>query len=222
MTDPLGAQGGAAGDAQSGGASDQGTGTDPATGGQSATGTTGVTPPADGQSAVSQGDYDRLKAQLQAADKRFSETDAALKQLRDKDMPELQKLQRDLTETQTAMTAVKAANEALRVENAFLTDNTHDWHSPAAALQLLDRSKVLVDAEGNVTGMKDALKALAQANPFLLKPKPAEEQGQGAGTGNSPPPGVMPANSGIAPQTGAQPDKGALAKRFPALRQKLN
>jgi Phage minor structural protein GP20 len=221
MTDLTGAQSGATGDAQSGGPGTQGAATDPATGGQSATGTPGVAPPADGQSAVSQADYDRLKAQLQAADKRFSDTDAALKQLRDKDMPELQKLQRDLTETQQMMSAMKAANEQLRVENAFLTDNTHDWHSPAAALQLLDRSKVLVDADGNVTGMKDALKALAQANPFLLKPKPAEGDGEGTGTGTPPPPGTAPANGGIGQQAATTPDKEAMAKRFPALRQRM-
>jgi len=112
------------------------------------------------------------------------------------------------------------ANNALRVENAFLMANEHDWHSPTAALQLLDRSKITVDAEGNVQGMKDALKAMATAHPYLLKPKPAEGDGS-TGQQNAPPPGTAPANGGIAPQQGTKPSNADLAKRFPALRQRL-
>lgn len=220
MTDPAGAQSGATGVPQSGDPANPGAVTDPATGGQSAAGANPQNPAEGGQSAVSREDYEKLQARLQAADRRASENEAALKQLRDKDMPEMQKLQRDLTEAQNALKELQAANSALVVENAFLQDNDYDWHSPAAALRLLDRSKVTVDDQGSVAGMKDALKALATANPFMLKPKAADADG-GTGAATSPPPGTSPANGGINPQTGSKTDVKAAASRFPAMRQRL-
>jgi hypothetical protein len=216
MTDPLGGQSAATGTGQSAAPGDQGTGTAPNADGQSA-----VTPPANavtdaGQSTVSREDFERIKAQLAAADQKRAETENALKQIRDKDMPEMQKLTRDLQEANNRLLAEAAANAELRVQNAFLTANEHEWHDPSAAMKLLDRTRVTVDAEGNVQGMKEALKALAQANPWLIKPKAPEP-----GAVTPPAPGTAPANGGIAPQAGAAPDKAALGARFPALRQKL-
>lgn len=219
MTDPLGGQSAATGTGQSAGAGDQGTGTAADLGGQSATpDATATTPPADGQSAVSREEFERLRLQLAAADKKRVEAEQAHAQLRDKDMPQLQKLERDLAEATKAQEVMLADNGALRVENAFLTANEHEWHNPQTALTMLDRSKITVDSEGKVQGMKDALKALATAHPYLLKPKPADAQGA---PGNAPPPGTNPANGGIAPGAGAKPDAKALAARFPALRQKI-
>ena len=220
MTDPLGGQSAATGTGQSAGTGDQGTGTAANVGGQSAPGTTVTPPPDTGQSAVSREEFERVVAQLAAADKKRVEAEQAHAQLRDKDMPQLQKLERDLVEATKAQEVMLAANNALRVENAFLTANEHDWHSPSAALQLLDRSKITVDAEGVVAGMKEALKALATAHPYLLKPKPAEAGGTGQQQ-NAPPPGTAPANGGIAPQQGTKPSTADLARRFPALRQRL-
>jgi len=221
MTDPLGGQSAATGTGQSAGTGDQGTVANADTSGQSAaTGTNTITPPAEGQSAVSREEFDRIRAQLAAADKRRVEAEQAHAQLRDKDMPQLQKLERDLAEAAKAQEVMLAANGALRIENAFLTANEHEWHNPTAALQLLDRSRITVDSEGKVGGMKEALKALATAHPYLLKPKPADASGA-ATTGTAPPPGTAPANGGIGQQQGAKLDPKSMAARFPALRQKL-
>lgn len=216
MTDPTGGQSAATGDGQSAVTGNQGTGTAADAGGQSATGTTATTTPESGQSTVPRAEFDQLRAQLAAADQKRVAAEQAHAQLRDKDMPALEKLQRDLTESQAAVTAMKAANEALRVQNAFLTSNEHEWHSPEAALRLLDLSKVTVDADGNVQGMRDALQALATAHPYLLKPKPAADD-----AGSTVPPTVSPANGGIAPQAGTKPDNRDLVRRFPALQQRL-
>lgn len=223
MTDPLGGQSAATGTGQSADPGNQGTGTAANAGGQSATGTTGTTPPEGGQSAVSREEFDRLRAQLAAADQKRAEAERNFAQLRDKDVPELQKATRDLQEAQAALAERDQRISALQVENSFFKDNTFDWHSPAAALQLLDRSRITVDNDGNVTGMKDALKALATAQPFLLKPAAAGgDQGTGQPAGTTPPPqGTNPANGGIAPPAGQAADKNALARRFPALKQKL-
>lgn len=222
MTDPLGGQSAAPGTGQSAGDGIQGTGTALPAGGQSAPGGTTGAPPTDaGQSAVTREEFDRLRAQLQAADQKRTKAEQDLAQLRDKDMPELQRLQRDLQTSQAAVTERDGVISNLRVENSFLTDNTHAWHDPAAALKLLDRSKITVDADGNVTGMKDALKALATANPWLLKATPPEGGGTGTPPAAPPPPGTTPTNGGISPQQGSKPNQDELARRFPALRQRL-
>ena len=224
MTDPLGAPSGAGGTGQSAGPTDQGAAATANAGGQSAPSATGTTTPADGQSTVSREEFDRLRAQLAAADQKRVAAETAHAQLRDKDVPALQKAERDLQEATAALAERDKAMTTLRVENAFLLDNTHDWHDAGTAMKLLDRSRITVDSEGNVTGMKDALTALAKAQPFLLKPAPAGDGQGGAGTGTTPPapaPGTAPANGGIAPTAGTTPDKAAMARRFPALRQRM-
>lgn len=221
MTDPLGGQSAATGTGQSAVTGDQGTGTATDASGQSAaTGQANQTPTDNGQSTVSREEFERLRTQLAAADKKRAEAEQQFAQLRDKDVPALQKAERDLQEAQTAVAQLKEATTALRVENAFLTDNTFDWHSPQVALAQLDRSKITVDVDGNVTGMKDALKALAQAHPFLLKPKTAEGTPP-AGTTPPASPGTAPSNGGIGAQQGTAPDKAAMAKRFPAMKSRL-
>lgn len=57
----------------------------------------------------------------------------------------------------------------LRLENAFLKSNKYQWVRPAAALRLADLSKVRIDDKtGDVFGLDEALKALAEDSPFLL------------------------------------------------------
>lgn len=220
MTDPLGAPSGAGGDGQSAGPIDPGTGTAGTAGGQSASGTTGTTANADGQSAVSRTEFDQLRAQLAAADRKRQEAEAAHAQLRDKDMPALQKAERDLQVATAQLNERDVTIQAQRLEIAFFNDNTKDWHSPASALQLLDRSKITVDSEGKVSGMKDALEALAKAHPYLLKPTPAGDGDGGTGTPPATAPGTAPANGGIGQPAGTKPTLDALGKRFPAIRQR--
>lgn len=215
MTDPLGAQGGATGGTQSGA---EGTGTDPNAQGQGAQSGTGTPPEGQAQSGqtYSETEYKALMARMQAADKRASENEAALRQLRDKDMPELQKAQRDLQELTSQNQQLTAELGTLRIANAFLTDNSFEWHNAEAAMQLLDRSRITIDSDGKVTGMKDALKALATAHPYLLKPKAPDQQQT-----PPPPPGTPPANGGIGGGAGTAPAQADLMKRFPAMRSRI-
>lgn len=218
MTDPLGGQSAAAGTGQS-----AGTGTvEPATaaaGGQSAPAATGTTAAPQGQSAPTREEFDRVVAQLAAADKARAAAEAAHAQLRDKDMPALQKAERDLQVATAALAERDATISQLRLEVAFFTDNEREWHNPATALQLLDRTKIQVGADGTVTGMKDALTALATQHAYLLKPEAAAG---GAGTPPAPAaPGTAPANGGIAPAAGSKMDAAEMARRYPALQQRL-
>lgn len=169
------------------------------------------------QSATyTQAEYDALRIRMQEADRRSSAFEAEMKAIRDKDLPAMEKLTRDLTEAQAQVVKMEADTQNMRVENAFLTDNTHAWQNPATALKLLDRSKITIDSEGNVAGLKDALAALAKSDAYLLKPAAADG---GAPPAGKAPLGTPPANGGVG--GGTTPSADALGKRFPALRTRL-
>lgn len=221
MTDPTGAQSGAGEGAQSGiGATGAGDGqqqTNQGTGAQSGT-SDGQQGQAQSGKTYSEAEFQALMQRMQAADRRASEFEQQYKQLRDKDLPEMDKLKRDYAETKEQLEKANTALNALRIENAFLTSNSHEWHNAADALALLDRSKIAVDSEGNVTGMKEAIEALAKARPYLLKPK---AEGAAGGTGATPPPPtVVPANGGIGGQATGQ-TVAEKARRFPAMRSRM-
>src|SRR5688572_17208868 len=126
------------------------------------------------EESVPRSDFERLRTQLQAADRRRQEFETELRALKDKDLPELEKIKRDAEENAKELERARTELRTARIENAFLNANTYTWHSPAAAMKLLDMSGVDIDADGNVTGLKEALKKLAAENPFLLKAE-AEE-----------------------------------------------
>lgn len=210
MTDPTGTQGGDGSDAQSGGgqtgtgSTDDGTQSG-ATGQQQ--GDSGAQSGAEG--SVSKADYDKLVERLRAADQRASKAETDFRSLRDKDLPELEKAKTTAAEATARADAAEKALREERINNAFLSDNTYDWRNAATALKLLDRTKLDIDGDGHVTGMKDALAALAKSDDYLLKPKQGEPP-------EPTPPGTPPANNGgqgTKSTTTAQREA-----RFPALR----
>lgn len=212
MTTPdSGAQSGAEG-AQSGVPNEAGTGAETGTTGQSAgaepgTGTNdATTPPA----TVSAEEFERLRVQLRAADQNKAKAEAELKNLRDKDLPQIEKLTRDNTELTARAEQAEAALRQTRLENAFLTDNTHTWNNPKTALRLADLSKVEVDEDGTVRNLKPALEALAKSDPYLLAPKTEGEAEKGKGSTGVPGSAGAPASR--------KTDVGAMASRLPALR----
>lgn len=211
MTTPAGAPSGAEG-TPSGAEGTPGAGAPAAepTTGQSAGATTPVTP--EPEATVARKDFEAVRTQLSEADRKREAAEAALKQLRDKDLPEMDKLKRDLADASAKAEEAAKALEATRIENAFLThaDDKIIWQNPATALKLLDRSKITIDSAGAVIGMKDAIEALAKSDSYLLKPKAAEE--------NQDPPvgGTVPGTNGTGKTT--TPDKNKLAQRFPVMR----
>lgn len=211
MTQPDPSAQSGAPDPQSGvgtGGSDPNSTTPPADPAQSG----GATEPAAQGSALTQAEFDAMRARMQAADRRATEREAELKQLRDKDLPEHEKLKRDYEEAQTALAAAREQNKALAIGNSFSLENSYEWHDPKAALSMLDRSRLEVADDGTVTGMKTALKALADANPWMLKPK------ADAGAAGPPAVGVPPVNGSGAP---AGKNVQDMKTRFPGLRAKL-
>jgi Phage minor structural protein GP20 len=160
---------------------------------------------------VSRSELDSVLARMRAADQRADKAQQELKQLRDKDLPEAEKLKRDYEESQAQVQKLQETNTALALKVAFLSDNTYTWHNPERALKLVDLSQVEVDAEGNVRGLKDALKALATSDAYLIKQEAKEEPKQPAGT--------APGNNGSS-GTGKPGTKG-MAVRVPALNTRI-
>lgn len=208
MTTPEGegAQSGAEG-AQSGTGSATGTGTDTKTGEGTQSGAT--TQPTEAEKLKA--DLESYRERMKAADTRASKFEAELKQLRDKDLPEADKLKRNFEEAQQQVTELQAANKDLALKVAFLQDNTYSWHNSERALRLVDLSNVEIQADGSVSGLKDALKALATSDPYLVK--------QGTEVTPPPPGGTAPGNNG---GTGTKPiSTKAMAARIPALNTRV-
>jgi len=212
MTTPEGegAQSGAEG-TQSGAGETTGTG-------GSTTDTTGTTAQSGGQEGtqtapetVSRAELDAVLARMRAADQRAGKAESDLKQLRDKDLPEAEKLKRDYAEAQDQVQKLQTANQQLALQVAFLKDNTYAWHNPETALRLVDLSQVEVDSDGNVRGLKDALKALATSNDYLIKKEVKEEP--------KPQGGTAPGNNGQS--GGSKPAVKGMAARIPALNTRV-
>lgn len=167
------------------------------------------------QDTVSRADFEAMKRQLQAADQRRSASEAELKKLQDAQLSETEKTKRDLEAAQREKAELEAQLKDQKINNAFLTDNTYDWHDPRAALRIADLKGVEIKEDGTVTGLKEALKAVADSNPWMLKPKETETT-QPTKTGG------VTGVSGAGNNNASGADRAGLEKRFPQLRGRVS
>lgn len=211
MTAPNGegAQSGAEGTQSGAGESTDNGSPNTGTSGESAQSGAAQTTPT--EESVSKSELEQQRARTKAADERAARLDAELKQLRDKDLPEVEKLKRDYEETQKQVTVLQDRNTQLALENAFLKDNTYTWHNPGRALKLVDLGQVTIEEDGTVSGLKDALKALSTSDPYLIKKEASEAA--------KPPAGTAPGNNGGS--TGKPTPAKGMAARIPALNTRV-
>jgi hypothetical protein len=163
-----------------------------------------------------QAELEAVTRRMQAADSNNSKTQAELKRLQDAQLSEAEKTKRDLEAAQTALAEREEQIKQERIKNAFVTDNTYEWHNPSAALKLADLSGVEIHDDGKVTGLKEALKSVADANSWMLKPKTAAATGEAATTGGAT--GV----GGRGSDTASGADKAGIEKRFPQLKGRIS
>lgn len=172
------------------------------------------------EKTVSQARFDKLTKQLQAADRRRTEAENELKQLRDKDLPEADKLQRDLQEATERAAKFEGNFTNLARQHAFLLATSEakiQWQNPKAALRLAELKDLTINDDGSVDGIDEAVRALAEEHPYLVqeattdtgadkdtKPKPRSGSPVGSGTGK-------------AKKGGGLTDE-ELRQKFPALR----
>ncbi|NGM81200.1 scaffolding protein [Paenibacillus sp. 7124] len=129
-------------------------------------------------------DYDDIKAKLSEFEKSEAERQKA-------EMSATERLEAEKAEAlRKAQEAEERGNAALtaanqRLVNAEFKALARDANVPAdrlaAALKLADLSGVTVDDEGNPQGVEDAVKALIDANPYLVAETKPKEIGKPSG-----------------------------------------
>lgn len=107
----------------------------------------------------------------QEAEEALAETRRRLEELEGKDKSEAEKAAARVTELETENKTLQESLREARLQNAFLSDNTYEWHNPGRALALADLSEVEIDSDGTVHGLKAALDKLAKSDAYLLKQK---------------------------------------------------
>jgi len=160
--------------------------------------------------ALKRENAERRKAAA-ALKKQNEELAAKLKQHEDAGKGELEKVSDELKSVAAERDDLKTKNENLLIQNAFLIDNKYSWNNPRAALRLADLSEVEIDEDGNVTGLAEALDALAKSDAYLLKgkgDKDDDDEGKPGATGQ--PPGKK-AKGNV--------DREKLLNKYPALRR---
>jgi hypothetical protein len=128
-------------------------------------------------------------------------------------LTENERLAADTKAKDERIEGLEATNRRLALNNAFLINNSVQWHDAAAALKLVDLSAVEVNADGEVTNpdvLKAAIEKLSKDNAWMVaEPEPKKK---------TPAPKSGDAPSGGQPNQN-QPDFEALAAKIPALRR---
>ena len=152
-------------------------------------------------------------SKAEAEKKRADDAAAEIKR-RDDESKSAEQLEKEqFEEIKTTVTALETQNRDLQVQLAFLTSNTVQWHDSEAALRLADLSSVEIDKDGKVTGLKEALDAVAKQHPFLVKPKEEDDDSKK----------TQPSPTGQPPQRQRQDavtDRAKLRNKYPALRNR--
>jgi hypothetical protein len=215
MTTPIDPAGQSAGTGAPSGADGSTSNTGTPTTADASTGAQSGTTDSQAAATVSRADFLQIQNQLRAADQRRDAAEKEAQKLKDAQLSDAERQTKELNETKATNQQLLNQIKDLRIQNAFVTDNTHDWHDARAALKLADLSGVTIDDEGTVKGLKEALEAVAKSSPYLLKPKAETEGNTGTGTTTTQQTGVTGVAGG-GNGTNAT-DKNALARKFPQL-----
>lgn len=148
------------------------------------------------------------------AESRAEAAEARVRDLENKDKSDEERSAARLTELETENESLHGLLKTSRLENAFLKDNTYKWHNPDRAMALADLSEVEIDKDGKVHGLKDALKRLAEAEPYLLKPE--DDKDDRREEPSTPTPGRKTAKGKSKSQ---DEEDEALKRKFPALQR---
>jgi hypothetical protein len=121
---------------------------------------------------VSEAKYLQLRKHLSEADRKKQEALNELKALKEKDLPELDKIKGELETTAKERDSYRGRFENLARTNAFLMasdDLKVKWANSAAALRLADLEDLEISDDGKtVDGIKDVVKNLAKEHPYLV------------------------------------------------------
>jgi hypothetical protein len=180
---------------------------------------------------VSREEFDAVTRRLSAADRRRAEAEKVAADLRKekedaerKDKPELENLRKDHGDLTKNHEALQNRFRKLALVNAFLTASAQEriaWHDPKVAQKAADLEDLEVDEDGNVEGIRDAVKLLAKSHKYLVNSgKEDGDEGDGKeerrrGASGS---GVGSTKTSKGKKTTGQLSREELIKRFPALK----
>jgi hypothetical protein len=168
-------------------------------------------------------EVEKVKKHRSAADKNKSALEKELNELRNKDLPEVERLKKELEEARDASSKSEASFKGLALENAFLNATQRakiTWHDPgvAKAAASAELKALEVGADGTVEGVDKLVKDLAKSKPFLVDSKTttdSEKDGKKNGASGS----AVGSGGGNGKGEKEKPSKEDLYKRFPALRK---
>lgn len=168
----------------------------------------------DAKQTVSKTEFQKLFARMQAADRAKNAAEAKLREKERAEMGELDRAKSEANEHKQRADAAEERLKSMIIENAFHRENKFSWHDVGDAIAALDLSGVEVDEDGKVTGMADAIKAVAKKKPHYVK---KNDQNDDQGNGEGPPAANGASNGKRKGATGETPDVKKLVSRFPAL-----
>lgn len=136
-------------------------------------------------------DAEKLRKRMKAADKRADEAERKLREREDAEKDEVTKAKEKVLETEKEIEGLRSTINDLRLQNAFLTANTHPWHDPDDALDVAQRKGYLEDVtdDDGVVSKKDLAKALdrlAKEKPYLVKSKDKDKDDEPGGPSGEP------------------------------------
>lgn len=154
--------------------------------------------------AVSREEFNAVMNRMKAADKRATTAENRLKKIDDGNLSEVEKAKKEAEEAKALAATATVELRNAKIYNAFLAETSFAWHDSGDSFALLGKEGVDIDDSGTVTGMKDAVKALAKNKPHLVKTTQTTEA-----TGSE-------HNGRRKGETQSDADKSARARRFPA------
>lgn len=175
---------------------------------------------AGGEGEDSESDQDDQEEVRDPIAKAIADTEARMRTQYIKPLKaELAKLRKDVGNTGAVVGTVRS----LRLENEFLRLAGGTFHDAATAFKLADTSKVQLADDGTITGMQEAVDALAEDHPYLVRDELGLEDEDDDLDDEVPDlPSGRPMNSQKMGRRvgGPQASDASLYKRYPALQRR--
>lgn len=133
-----------------------------------------------GEQTVSLARFKKLEKHLSAADSKREAAEKELQQIRDKDLPAVEKAERDRAEAVTKAEKLESKYAKLARQHAFLLETQQQkvtWKNPKSALKLAELDELEINEDGSVEGISDAVAALLKDHDYLVdKPKKDDDE----------------------------------------------
>ena len=127
--------------------------------------------------SVSRAEFEAIQKALKAANKEAAERrkqldayEAEKKTAEEAQLSEAEKLKKQLLEAQDSIKRISEQSHERAIRAEIVSKAAlMGFNDPGDAIALLDKSKIDTDENGEITGVEDALQALAKAKPYMLK-----------------------------------------------------